>query len=53
MYWGFTEVLAQNLACYQDQEEIGQPLSELDYEADAVKEVIEICGKKHTRISDT
>jgi hypothetical protein len=41
MYWGFTEVLAQNLACYQDQEEIGQPLSELDYEADAVKEVIE------------
>ena len=40
MYWGFTEVLAQNLACYQDQAEIGQPLSELDYEADAVKEVI-------------
>ncbi len=40
MYWGFTEVLASNLGCYEDNAQFAQPLSEYDYEANNVKSVI-------------
>ena len=30
MYWGFTEVLASNLGCYEDEAQFAQPLSEYD-----------------------
>ena len=40
MYWGFTEVLASNLGCYEDEAQFAQPLSEYDYEANEVQTVI-------------
>lgn len=40
MYWGFTEVLASHLGCYEDEAQFAQPLSEYDFGANNVKTVI-------------
>ena len=42
MYWGFTEVLAQNLACYQDQaENTFEDLSDTWY-TDAILKLVKL-----------